>query len=87
MREIILRQIKIFTVTIFFLQLLCFCGTKKENFYTPEGMIKLNLSKYGKPFSIFIPDTSALKFNISETVQFIKNLFKRKDDCDCGHKH
>ena len=31
------------------------CGNKTAN--TPKGMHALNLSNYGKPFSIFVPDT------------------------------
>lgn len=26
-------------------------------------------------------------FRFYNLLQFFKNLFKRKDDCDCGHKH
>ena len=44
------------------------CGdAKQKNAPAPEGMISLNLSKYGKPFSIFIPDTSSVKLQVTES--------------------
>lgn len=43
------------------------CGTKtKDQVTPPEGMCRIELSKYGKPFSIFVPDTSNHPFYISE---------------------
>jgi hypothetical protein len=44
------------------------CGGKesKENIEAPAGMVALDLSKYGKQFSIFVPDTTAAKLEIVE---------------------
>lgn len=44
------------------------CGTKdaKQEIQAPGGMVALDLSKYGKQFSIFVPDTTAAKLEITE---------------------
>lgn len=45
------------------------CGNKKEEpaaVVAPAGMITLDLSKYGKPFTIFVPDTTSAKMEIME---------------------
>lgn len=43
------------------------CGEKKEEaIVAPEGMHVLDLSKYGKPFAIFVPDTVHSKLTITE---------------------
>ncbi|MBL7910246.1 MAG: hypothetical protein JNJ41_04285 [Bacteroidia bacterium] len=45
------------------------CGGKKaeqEAIVAPQGMNVLDLSKYGKPFAIFVPDTVAAKLTITE---------------------
>lgn len=45
------------------------CGDKKEEpaaVVAPAGMITLDLSKYGKPFTIFVPDTTNSKMEIME---------------------
>jgi hypothetical protein len=45
------------------------CGGKKEeqqNVEAPAGMTTLDLSKYGKPFSIFVPDSTVGKLEITE---------------------
>jgi hypothetical protein len=45
------------------------CGGKKEEpakVEAPAGMIVMDLSKYGKPFTIFVPDSSAGKIEIVE---------------------
>jgi len=44
------------------------CGDKdsKENIEAPAGMVALDLSKFGKQFSIFVPDTTAAKLEIIE---------------------
>jgi hypothetical protein len=44
------------------------CGNKdaKENIQAPAGMVALDLAKYGKQFSIFVPDTTAAKLEITE---------------------
>lgn len=44
------------------------CGTKEttQDVQTPGGMVSLDLSKYGKQFSIFVPDTTAAKLEVIE---------------------
>jgi hypothetical protein len=43
------------------------CGSKKEEaIVAPQGMHVLDLSRFGKPFAIFVPDTTAAKFEIIE---------------------
>ena len=44
------------------------CGNKdaKENIQAPAGMVALDLSRYGKQFSIFVPDTTAAKLEVTE---------------------
>lgn len=44
------------------------CGNKedKQDIQAPAGMVALDLSKYGKQFSIFVPDTTAAKLEITE---------------------
>jgi hypothetical protein len=43
------------------------CGNKSPNqISAPEGMCAVELSKYGKPFSIFVPDTSKNPFTVVE---------------------
>jgi hypothetical protein len=45
------------------------CGGKKEEqakVEAPAGMITLDLSKYGKPFTIFVPDSTVGKLQITE---------------------
>ena len=44
------------------------CGDKKkeEPIVAPQGMIVLDLSKYGKPFVIFVPDTTSAKLVVNE---------------------
>lgn len=44
------------------------CGGKEtaQNIEAPAGMIALDLSKYGKQFSIFVPDTVASKLEVIE---------------------
>lgn len=44
------------------------CGGKEktEEVQAPAGMVTLDLSKYGKQFSIFIPDTANAKLEITE---------------------
>ncbi len=45
------------------------CGGKKEetaNVEAPAGMITLDLTKYGKPFTIFVPDSANGKIEIIE---------------------
>lgn len=44
------------------------CGGKetKQNVEAPAGMVALDLSKYGKQFSVFVPDTIASKLEVIE---------------------
>jgi hypothetical protein len=43
------------------------CGPKKEEaIVAPQGMHVLDLTRYGKPFAIFVPDTTSAKFEIIE---------------------
>jgi len=44
------------------------CGGKEtqENVEAPAGMVALDLSKFGKQFSVFVPDTTAAKLEVIE---------------------
>lgn len=44
------------------------CGSKVEtnDAQAPAGMVALDLSKYGKQFSLFVPDTTSSKLQIIE---------------------
>ncbi|MBX3163793.1 MAG: hypothetical protein KF900_04885 [Bacteroidetes bacterium] len=42
------------------------CSEAKKEVTAPQGMNVLNLSRYGKPFSIFVPDTNAGHFEVIE---------------------
>ena len=44
------------------------CGGKetKQKIEAPAGMVALDLSKYGKQFSIFVPDTTTAKLEVTE---------------------
>jgi hypothetical protein len=44
------------------------CGgsEKKPDVKAPEGMVAYDLSKYGKPFSLFVPDTSRSPLRVTE---------------------
>lgn len=44
----------------------CGGGDKKEEIQAPAGMVALDLSKYGKQFSIFVPDTTTSKLMVTE---------------------
>ncbi len=61
---------KIFTLltalTITFVFAACGGKDTKENIQAPAGMVVLDLSKFGKQFSIFVPDTTAAKLEITE---------------------
>jgi hypothetical protein len=56
---------KMFIVAII-VSFFTFCGNKKETPKAPEGMHTLDLSRYGKPFAIFVPDTIKTKLTIIE---------------------
>ena len=38
----------------------------KQNIEAPAGMVALDLSKFGKQFSVFVPDTTSAKLEIVE---------------------
>ena len=61
------KLLSIITVAVLFVSLNN-CGGKKEEqkVEAPAGMIALDLSKYGKPFTIFTPDSSSGKLSIVE---------------------
>jgi hypothetical protein len=44
------------------------CGDKKkeEPIVAPQGMHVLDLTRYGKPFVIFVPDTTTAKLSVTE---------------------
>lgn len=42
------------------------CSNSGQEIKAPEGMHVLNLSRYGKPFSIFVPDTTKIHLVITE---------------------
>ena len=58
------------TITILITSIIIFssCGNKesKTDVQVPVGMVTLDLSKYGKQFSIFVPDTTTAKLEIVE---------------------
>lgn len=63
-----MKKIIILLCILSFPLLITFCsekesGTKLNN---PEGLILLDLSKFGKQFSIFVPDTTTSKLEIVE---------------------
>jgi hypothetical protein len=56
-------------ITLFFAiclaSILTSCSnSKEESIVAPEGMNVLDLSKYGKPFAIFVPDTTNAKLEV-----------------------
>jgi len=61
---------KLFTILSFVTLSITFssCGGKdtKQNIEAPVGMVALDLSKFGKQFSIFVPDTTAAKLEVLE---------------------
>lgn len=64
-----MKTIASIITSVFLFAALAGCGDKKEEqakVEAPEGMISLDLSKYGKPFSLFIPDTNNVKLEITE---------------------
>ncbi|MCC6372056.1 MAG: hypothetical protein IT236_13715 [Bacteroidia bacterium] len=62
-----LRGIKQFFVALVIGAGIFSCGEKKsEAIVAPEGMHIVDLSRYGKPFAIFVPDTVAAKLSITE---------------------
>jgi hypothetical protein len=58
-------NIAVLTCILFFIYS---CGDKKSDtgIVAPQGMHILDLSRYGKPFAIFVPDTVAAKLIITE---------------------
>lgn len=52
---------------IFIVSIFVSCGGKKEDgMVAPQGMNTLDLSRFGKPFAIFVPDTLSAKMEIVE---------------------
>lgn len=61
----LLSIITITGVTLFFVA----CGNKgseQEPIIAPEGMNTLDLTRYGKQFAIFVPDTTKAKLTVTE---------------------
>ncbi|MBS1635142.1 MAG: hypothetical protein JST26_04400 [Bacteroidetes bacterium] len=44
----------------------CGNGKDKQDIQAPAGMVALDLTKYGKPFAIFVPDTTSAKLQVVE---------------------
>ncbi|MCX7728156.1 MAG: hypothetical protein N2203_01680 [Bacteroidia bacterium] len=61
MKKVIL-SITVFTISLIFFS----CGEKKEEIKAPEGMRITNLSSYGKPIILFVPDSTQGKLEITE---------------------
>src|SRR3954466_6594762 len=65
-----MKAIRIFSVgslCIFSACALTFCSGKKgDQIVAPEGMCTIELSAYGKPFAIFVPDTAHARLQILE---------------------
>lgn len=62
------QVIQLFFLLVF-TSLLFNCSNKEQkSSFSHEGMKSLDLSKYGKPFSIFVPDTITSKLSIEEKV-------------------
>lgn len=60
--------------------LLFSCGDKRQKeIAIPQGMNILNLSKYGKPFSIFVPDTTLGGYEITEQTSGALDIKVGKD--------
>ncbi len=61
------KIINLFSATAILLALTS-CGDKKKNqdIVAPQGMNVLDLSKRGKPFAIFVPDTTVAKLTVTE---------------------
>jgi hypothetical protein len=56
------------SATLFASIVLLSCSNEKKNAQVnaPAGMHALDLKRYGKPFVIFVPDTTAAKLTVSE---------------------
>jgi len=61
------KIISLFSAAIIISSLIS-CGDKKkeEAIVAPQGMHVLDLTRYGKPFVIFVPDTTAAKLSVIE---------------------
>src|SRR5687767_201179 len=59
---------RIFNSTVAAIAIVCAtCGVKSdEPVKAPEGMSALDLSRYGKPFILFVPDTASTPVNVTE---------------------
>jgi hypothetical protein len=61
------KIMNLFSVAIITTVLMACGGKKKEEaIVAPQGMNVLDLNKYGKPFAIFVPDTTAAKLVVTE---------------------
>ena len=60
----LITYLSVFTFAI----IIASCGgkEKKEDVQAPAGMVALDLSKFGKQFSVFVPDTTQAKLEITE---------------------
>lgn len=58
--------IHLFSATLIASVLISCGGKKQEAIVAPQGMHVLDLSRFGKPFAIFVPDTTSAKFEIIE---------------------
>ena len=59
-------SISIFLVVVSSVLFIASCSNSGQEIKAPEGMQVLNLSRYGKPFSIFVPDTTKIHLVITE---------------------
>lgn len=61
------KILNLFSVAVLTTVLMACGGEKKdEAIVAPQGMNVLDLNKYGKPFAVFVPDTTAAKLVITE---------------------
>ena len=69
-------QKKLFSFVVFLLSvsLLSSCGEKKEAIVAPEGMSILDLSGYGKPIAIFVPDTAKNPLQVTDDASGALNI-------------
>lgn len=58
--------IRHFIAITVFVSLISCGGNKNEEIVAPQGMHTLNLTRFGKQFAIFVPDTVANKLIITE---------------------
>jgi hypothetical protein len=67
MKTILKNSLPVVFASLLITTVLTSCGGKKnESIVAPEGMLALDLNRYGKPFAIFIPDTNHTKLQVTE---------------------